>query len=619
MVHTAGRQLAAPEAPSVLQHSHGADAELVPLLAMQLSIPPAQSATPATQVPLPRASWPIMGIAKVRALLQRRERLVPPQLRLPTTSSALDASFSKGAFRGEISRRPCPRTWRPLLRTGKRSFSSGTPRRSNPLDSVKGLRKSTGAPAGLRDHHPPRESGCAPRGPLAPADTPPPSGSWSPGRPRAVGAGLQNLGNTCYANAALQCLSYTPPLARYVLSGRHSGACRRRASCALCALQAHVTRALLRPGDVIVPEGELLAGFHAYRQEDAHEFLLFTLDALQRACVPEERPPSPPGRPSQEDATLIRRVFGGHWRSRIQCLRCQGVSDTLDPYLDIGLDIQAAQSVTQALELLVRPERLGGADGYQCGKCRRKVPATKTLRLHAASRVLTLVLKRFSALADSKVERDVRYPEHLDLRPYLSQGRRAGPLLYRLYAVLVHSGRTCHSGHYFCYVRTAGGRWFKMDNAQVTACDASEALSQRAYVLFYVQTSELEGDSRGVDPTGPESAPNFPGPGSEEPAREAPVKHTSLEQRRRPQEPSRPKPQFNLREVARAVPAEAVLIHQSRDRGGTADRLLNHPAGDVLPGGAKGTGQGPGPRGGAKANRKKKKKKQGHRSVPACQ
>ncbi|KAK1337566.1 hypothetical protein QTO34_002199 [Cnephaeus nilssonii] len=50
------------------KHSHGADAELVLLLATQLSIPPALSATPATPSPAPRASWPIMGIAKLMDL-----------------------------------------------------------------------------------------------------------------------------------------------------------------------------------------------------------------------------------------------------------------------------------------------------------------------------------------------------------------------------------------------------------------------------------------------------------------------------------------------------------------------------------------------------------------------
>lgn len=41
-----------------------------------------------------------------------------------------------------------------------------------------------------------------------------------------VGAGLQNLGNTCFANAALQCLTYTPPLANYMLSHEHSKTCK---------------------------------------------------------------------------------------------------------------------------------------------------------------------------------------------------------------------------------------------------------------------------------------------------------------------------------------------------------------------------------------------------------
>jgi len=46
----------------------------------------------------------------------------------------------------------------------------------------------------------------------------------------------------------------------------------------------------------------------------------------------------------------------------------------------------------------------------------------------------------------------VEYPEYLDLRPYTSQ--TAGePLLYTLYAVLVHSGDTCLEGHYFCYTK----------------------------------------------------------------------------------------------------------------------------------------------------------------------
>ncbi|XP_026007833.1 ubiquitin carboxyl-terminal hydrolase 42-like [Astatotilapia calliptera] len=40
-----------------------------------------------------------------------------------------------------------------------------------------------------------------------------------------IGAGLQNMGNTCFLNSALQCLSYTPPLANYMLTREHSKTC----------------------------------------------------------------------------------------------------------------------------------------------------------------------------------------------------------------------------------------------------------------------------------------------------------------------------------------------------------------------------------------------------------
>lgn len=42
---------------------------------------------------------------------------------------------------------------------------------------------------------------------------------------RRPGAGLYNLGSTCYLNVILQCLTYTPPLANYLLSRQHSRFC----------------------------------------------------------------------------------------------------------------------------------------------------------------------------------------------------------------------------------------------------------------------------------------------------------------------------------------------------------------------------------------------------------
>ncbi|XP_051497285.1 ubiquitin carboxyl-terminal hydrolase 42-like [Apus apus] len=305
---------------------------------------------------------------------------------------------------------------------------------------------------------------------------------------QGAGAGLHNLGNTCFLNAVLQCLTYTPPLANYLLSGEHSQSCGQQGFCMMCIMEAHVKKVLhssgsaIEPWEVISVLPRLGDHFRLGRQGDAHEFLCCIVTAMQRACLSGSTNLDV----SSQASTIIHQIFEGVLRSRVTCLSCNVFYDDHKPFLDVLLDIQAATSVTEALENFVKAEQLDGENCLKCSHCDKMVAASQRFTVHCPPKVLTLCLKRCGDSHGGKISKVVEYPEYLDLWPYISQ--TAGePLLYSLYAVLVHRGESCDAGHYFCYVKTSNGLWHKMDDSLVTRCDLQTVLGQQAYLLFYVR------------------------------------------------------------------------------------------------------------------------------------
>ncbi|KAH9606008.1 hypothetical protein KSS87_009493 [Heliosperma pusillum] len=320
--------------------------------------------------------------------------------------------------------------------------------------------------------------------------------------------GLINCGNSCYANVVLQCLAFTPPLTAYLLQGLHSKTCVKKEWCLSCEFE----RLVLKANEVGHPQSPIgilsqiqKIGSHLTngREEDAHEFLRYSIETMQSICLQEAEVKAFSS--LKEETTLMGLTFGGYLRSKIKCTRCHGKSVRQERMMDLTVEIGGdVETLEDALRQFTGTENLDGENKYHCGRsvvrlliipwsemrCNSFEKAKKKLSILEAPNVLTIALKRYQSGKFGKLNKSIRFPEILNLAPYMRGGSDKAPI-YRLYGVVVHLDimNASFSGHYVCYVRNAQNKWFKIDDSMVAPVELDRVLNKGAYMLFYSRCS----------------------------------------------------------------------------------------------------------------------------------
>lgn len=326
--------------------------------------------------------------------------------------------------------------------------------------------------------------------------------------------GIVNLGSTCFMSCILQTMLHNP-LVRYQFFNNdlHFFNCTSQphynggddqideySACVTCLIDSAFKEIFTSP----TTEGygltnllttawyknRLLAGF---QEQDAHEFWQFLLNEFHNDF---ERVAGLADLPLEPCKCIMHSIFLGELESSIACNNCGNITKTVDPLVDLPLEINHLNenpSLYDCLDQFTHNELLDV--NYRCRLCSKETKAHKSLRIKKLSPVLSIQLKRFKhnmALDKaSKIETKVEIPLFLNLTKYASDcdEAAANPIdtnkVYELFAMVHHQGLV-NTGHYIALVKNSSGQWFKFDDSVVSYASLEEVRNTNAYLLFYI-------------------------------------------------------------------------------------------------------------------------------------
>ena len=324
--------------------------------------------------------------------------------------------------------------------------------------------------------------------------------------------GLANLGNTCFINATLQCLSHTYELNEF-LNTNFTDRLNKNES--LILTEWNELRNLMWSENCTISPNKFLNSIHlmaqkkdrdiftGFAQNDLPEFLLFIMDcfhsALEREVDMEIRGTAENTKDNlaikcykmmknmycKEYSEILDMFYGIHV-SKVEYHKTKkNLNITPEPFFLINLPIPDISSPTlmSCFELYTSVEHLDKENGLINEKTKQKEAINKDLKFFKLPNILVIDLKRFtnSIMKNQKLV-DIPLTD-LNLSKYVV-GYNKFSYVYDLYGVCNHSGSTM-GGHYTSHIKNSNGKWYLFNDRLVNEITEKQVITNQAYCLFY--------------------------------------------------------------------------------------------------------------------------------------
>ena len=322
--------------------------------------------------------------------------------------------------------------------------------------------------------------------------------------------GIINIGNTCYLNSVIQCLTHL-----FIFNNENIEFLSEvsKVDNQLMHEWLQIQNDLVSKGQAVNPSDfieEFMNTiknhnyyFDSFNQNDASEFITILLESFHEA-IKTRKKMRIEGKPEtnfdklainsmkswisffKDNYSFVIQTTYSQLISKISCPKCNYITYNHDPIQIITLPVKENYTtIYDCLDLFIKENILDGNNTWKCDQCNHYVNATEQKMLWNASHVLILQLKLYTNSL-FKMNTKLDYPDILDITNYNINYNNTNNN-YKLYGICCQSGNL-NSGHYYsiCYNKY-DHQWRRYNDSDVSHISLNEALNEIPYCLFYMK------------------------------------------------------------------------------------------------------------------------------------